>query len=73
MARGGHEPEAMVPETQRTDDSRPARDEAERYREAAEATLEQLDWCIGYLHRIRKPALADALSRNRAEIRRRLR
>ena len=58
-------------QTQRTDNSQPG--DAERYREAAEATLDQLDWCIGYLHRIRKPALADALARNRSEIRRRLR
>jgi hypothetical protein len=63
----------MTRDTERTDDAQPRRVDAERYREAAEATLEQLDWCIGYLHRIRKPALADALARNRAEIRRRLR
>jgi len=63
----------MPRETEPTDDPQPSHVDAERYREAAEATLEQLDWCIGYLHRIRKPALADALARNRAEIRRRLR
>jgi hypothetical protein len=63
----------MRRDTERTDDAQPRRVDAERYREAAKATLEQLDWCIGYLHRIRKPALADALARNRAEIRRRLR
>jgi hypothetical protein len=63
----------MTRDTERTDDAQPWQVDAERYREAAEATLEQLDWCIGYLHRIRKPALADALARNRAEIRRRLR
>jgi hypothetical protein len=49
------------------------RAEAERYREAAEAALDQIDWCVGYLHRIRKSPLADALARNRSEIRRRLR
>jgi hypothetical protein len=63
----------MTRDAERTEDAQPRRVDAERYREAAEATLEQLDWCIGYLHRIRKPALADALARNRAEIRRRLR
>jgi hypothetical protein len=47
--------------------------DAERYREAAEAALDQLDWCVGYLHRIRKPELAEALAQNRSEIRRRLR
>ena len=63
----------MTRDAERTEDAQPRRVDAERYREAAEATLEQLDWCIGYLHRIRKPTLADALARNRAEIRRRLR
>ena len=28
--------------------------EGERYRAAAKAVLEQLDWAIGYLHGIRK-------------------
>jgi hypothetical protein len=49
------------------------RRESERYRVAAEEALNQLDWCIAYLHRIRKPAVAAALARNRAEIGRRLR
>ena len=62
----------MAREAERTDSSQLRQVDAERYREAAEATLDQLDWCIGYLHRIRKSALADALSRNRSEIRRRL-
>jgi hypothetical protein len=50
-----------------------ARRESERYRVAAEEALNQLDWCIAYLHRIRKPAIAAAVARNRAEIGRRLR
>ena len=62
----------MARETDRTDSSQTRQVDAERYREAAEATLEQLDWCIGYLHRIRKSALAEALARNRSEIRSRL-
>ena len=48
------------------------RAEIERYRRAAEETLEQVDWCIGYLHRIRKPQIARALERNRRAIRRRM-
>jgi hypothetical protein len=48
------------------------RDEVERYRRAAEETLNQLDWCISYLHRIRKPDIAQALERNRSTIRRRM-
>lgn len=44
-------------------------DEAERYRRAAEDALQQLDWCIGYLHGIRKTRLSRALARNRSYIR----
>jgi hypothetical protein len=48
------------------------RDDVERYRRAAEETLNQVDWCISYLYRIRKPDIAQALERNRATIRRRM-
>jgi hypothetical protein len=44
-------------------------DELERYRQAAEDALQQLDWCIGYLHGIRKVDISRALARNRAHIR----
>lgn len=44
-------------------------EEGERYRRAAEDALQQLDWCIGYLHGIRKPKLSMQLARNRAYIR----
>jgi hypothetical protein len=54
----------------RTDDG--TREDVERYRRAAEETLNQLDWCISYLHRIRKPDIAQALERNRSTIRRRM-
>ena len=64
---------AMARQAENTDKSQLQRIAAERYREAAEAALDQLDWCIGYLHRIRKSPLADAVARNRSEIRRRLR
>ena len=55
-------------------DNRPetARPQSERYRVAAEEALNQIDWCIAYLHRIRKPAIAAAVARNRAEIGKRL-
>ena len=43
--------------------------EVERYRRAAEDALQQLDWCIGYLHGIRKVAISRALARNRSHIR----
>jgi len=45
------------------------REEAERYRQAAEDALQQLDWCIGYLHGIRKVGISRALSKNRSHIR----
>ena len=48
------------------------RDDVEKYRRAAEETLDQVDWCIGYLYRIRKPDIARALERNRSTIRRRM-
>jgi hypothetical protein len=43
--------------------------EAERYRQAAEDALQQLDWCIGYLHGIRKVRISRALAHNRGLIR----
>jgi len=48
------------------------KEEVERYRQAAQDALEQLDWCIGYLHGSRKASIAAALSRNRSHIRRTL-
>jgi hypothetical protein len=43
--------------------------EVERYRRAAEDALQQLDWCIGYLHGIRKLQVSKALAKNRSYIR----
>jgi hypothetical protein len=51
------------------DDDRPRDEELERYRRAAEDALQQLDWCIGYLHGIRKLEISRALARNRSYIR----
>lgn len=44
-------------------------DQEQRYRQAAEDALQQLDWCIGYLHGIRKGKISTQLARNRANIR----
>jgi hypothetical protein len=52
----------------KNDDS-DAREELERYRQAAEDALQQLDWCIGYLHGIRKLDVSRALAKNRSYIR----
>ena len=43
--------------------------EVERYRRAAEDALQQLDWCIGYLHGIKKIKISRALACNRSFIR----
>jgi hypothetical protein len=49
-----------------------ASDQEERYRQAAEDALQQLDWCIGYLHGIRKTPISRQLARNRSYIKRNL-
>ena len=46
--------------------------EVDRYRQAAEVALQQLDWTINYLHRIHKPEIARSLAKNHGAIRRRL-
>ena len=60
----------------RNDDNNRDRDrddgELERYRTAAEDALQQLDWCIGYLHGIKKLDISRALARNRSFIRTKL-
>ena len=43
--------------------------DVDRYRQAAEDALQQLDWAIGYLHGIRKTEISKALAKNRAHIR----
>ena len=58
MARDGEE------------DVRSRREEAERYRLAAEEALNQIDWCVKYLYRIRKGRIAQAVERTRMVIRR---
>jgi hypothetical protein len=52
------------------DDGHARREEAERYRLAAEEALNQIDWCVKYLYRIRKDRIAQAVDRNRTVIRR---
>jgi hypothetical protein len=42
--------------------------EADRYREAAELALDQLQWAVNYLYRIRRPSLAAGIERNREHI-----
>lgn len=44
-------------------------EQLKRYRRAAEDSLQQLDWCIGYLHGLGKVEISRALSKNRSYIR----
>jgi hypothetical protein len=46
--------------------------EIERYRQAAINALAQLEWVVGYLHKIHKTELAKAVDRNRKRIMERL-
>ena len=41
----------------------------ERYRQASEDALQQLDWCIGYLHGTGRVSISRAIGHNRAFIR----
>jgi hypothetical protein len=41
---------------------------AERYREAAELALEQLEWVISLLYRLQKSNIAEVLDKNRKTI-----
>ena len=44
-------------------------DELRRYQRAADDALQQLDWCIGYLHGLGKTKVSRVLSQNRSNIR----
>jgi hypothetical protein len=49
-----------------------ANNQTDRYRQAAEDALGQLEWCIGYFHGIRKERISAQLAKNRTHIRRSL-
>ena len=44
-------------------------DQLSRYRRAAEDALQQLDWCIGFLHGQGKTKISRSLAKNRSYIR----
>jgi hypothetical protein len=52
------------------DSARARSREADRYRRAAEEALNQLDWCVNYLHGLQKPEIARVIAQNRSFIRR---
>jgi hypothetical protein len=68
-----HTHEAETPLDTRDKTVRDRAREAERYRQAAELALDQLQWAIDYLYRIQKPTLAKGLRTNSEQIRTRLR
>ena len=49
-----------------------ASDNTERYRQAAETAIQQLDWCIRYLREIGKGQIAARVAENRDFIKRNL-
>jgi hypothetical protein len=49
-----------------------ARQDVERYKQAANDVLQQLDFCIGFLAGVNKGKVAERLARNRAYIREQL-
>jgi hypothetical protein len=59
-------------ESTREPGAAPSDEEIARYRRAAEETLNQLDWCVKYLYRIRKGSIADAIEKNRLTIQRQM-
>jgi len=48
--------------------ARSTRRDGAQYRKAADLAIEQLEWTIGYLDRIKKPKIARALRQNRSRI-----
>jgi hypothetical protein len=56
-------------DSQRRTRIRELENEVERYRRASEDALQQLDWCIGYMHGCGKKGIARSLAKNRAHIR----
>ena len=56
-------------ESQRRARIRELEDEVERYRHASEDALQQLDWCIGYMHGSGKKGDSASTFKNRAYIR----
>jgi hypothetical protein len=41
------------------------KNDTERYEKAMELAFQQIDWCVGYLHGIKKTKISQALARNR--------
>ena len=48
--------------------ARDLNNDTERYKKAMDLAFQQIDWCVGYLHGIRKTNISQALARNRMYI-----
>lgn len=68
----GRRPLAAQRRTMAPSKSGQPNDVVDRYRQTAEVALDQLEWAIRYLERIRKPEIAGVLAKNHAHIRRQL-
>jgi hypothetical protein len=72
--KNSHQRQGAEDSQQSTDEAQKVRtreldERLERYRQASEDALQQLDWCIGYLHGCGKRGIARSLARNRSYIR----
>jgi hypothetical protein len=67
--QSAQESQQRAQDSQRRARIRELEGEVERYRRATEDALQQLDWCIGYMHGSGKKGIARSLSKNRAYIR----
>ena len=67
--QSAQESQQRAQDSQRRARIRELEGEVERYRHASEDALQQLDWCIGYMHGSGKKGIARSLSKNRAYIR----
>jgi hypothetical protein len=67
--QGAPDSQQRAQDSQRRAQIRELEGEVERFRRASEDALQQLDWCIGYMHGSGKKGIAKSLAKNRAYIR----
>ena len=67
--QGAPDSQQRAQDSQRRARIRELEGEVERFRRASEDALQQLDWCIGYMHGSGKKGIAKSLAKNRAYIR----
>jgi hypothetical protein len=67
--QGAEDSQRSTQDAQQKSQIRELEERVERYRQASEDALQQLDWCIGYMHGCGKKGIARSLARNRSHIR----